>query len=272
MKVCYLDESRRGKDGVFVMAGVVVDAVRMHRTKNEYGELFDIVGHIARKRIYEIHATDLIPGNSSWRGVDGRLRSLIVDAILDWFAERKHKVTFSAVGVRTFNDLCNDSELKRDLNDVQIAAAFHIVLTLQRAHQREDRNKGHTLLVFDKGREPAQLERLIVDPPSWSDSYYDRKSRQDRLDQIIDVPYYANSQRVPLIQVADLMCYILRRYSELEDSGSCEAYDGEIEKYRRWVGKIKARCISKSHRYRQQNACDTAEFFKSMAPMSLTML
>ena len=44
MKFCYLDESTKGKSGVFYMTGIIVDAQRMHRTKSEYKELFDTVG------------------------------------------------------------------------------------------------------------------------------------------------------------------------------------------------------------------------------------
>ena len=272
MKFCYLDESKKGKDGVFLMAGVVVDAQRMHRTKSECRELFHIVGNLARRSVTELHATDLIPGNGAWHGIDGHKRTAIVDAILDWFVKRKHKVTFAAIDTMSVKELPDDDERKGDLKTDRIAAAFHIVLTLQRAHQKETKNKGHTIFVFDRGKEPVELESLFSDPPSWTDSYYDLKRGKQRLDQIIDVPYYARSHRVPLIQLADLICYILRRYSELKDSGSEEAYPGELARYEGWIAKIELRFIGRSQRYLAKGPCDTSKFFTSLAPTSLTKL
>jgi hypothetical protein len=43
---------------------------------------------------------------------------------------------------------------------------------------------------------------LIDNPPPWSDAYYDRGTKQDQLDQVIDVPYFGDSREVPLIQLA----------------------------------------------------------------------
>ena len=191
MKFCYLDESTKGKSGVFYMTGIIVDTQRMHRTKSEYKELFDTVGRLASRHVTEMHAVDFIPGNRAWRGVEAGVRTLIVDAFLDWFVLRKHKFTFAAIDTKAFHMLPDDDERKTDLKTVRIAAAFHVVLTLQRAHQKEAKNKGHTIFVFDRGKEPVELENLFSEPPSWTDSYYNKEPRQQRLDQIIDMPYYA---------------------------------------------------------------------------------
>jgi hypothetical protein len=39
MKVCYFDESGTGEEPVAVVTGVVVDAQRMHATKEHWSEL-----------------------------------------------------------------------------------------------------------------------------------------------------------------------------------------------------------------------------------------
>ena len=272
MKFCYLDESGKGQDTVFIMVGVVVDAIRMHRTKKEYSDLFSKIGDHTKSSIAEIHAKDLISGSKAWRGVDPETRVNDVTEILDWFARRRHKITFAAVDKKRFRSMPDDDERKQALKDTWIAAAFHIALSLQKDHQKEQKNKGNTLLIFDKGREPDKLIDLLTEPPSWSDTYYNRQKKKDRLDQIIDVPFYADSHHVPLIQIADLICYILRGYSQLKDYDKDKKYEGELTRYEGWVEKIKKCCIDKRHRYKKISACDTSKFFTELAPPSLRKL
>jgi hypothetical protein len=41
-------------------------------------------------------------------------------------------------------------------------------------------------------------------PPDWSYACYSRARKQEKLDQIIDLPYFGDSKDVALIQVADV--------------------------------------------------------------------
>lgn len=272
MKFCYLDETGLDQHTtVVIVVGVVVDALRMNRTKVEWGDLFMRISTLANKPVQEIHATDLIPGRGAWHGVDGNARAQIVDTVLDWFAARKHFVTFAAVDKNRYTQLTNDSR-KDDLGVPWNVAAFHVVLTLQRAYQTSRNNKGHTVFIFDKGQPPDKLIELIIEPPEWSRIYYDKDEVRDPLDQVIDVPFYADSHHLPLVQIADLICYILRRFTDLADYGSQERYQGEMNRYQGWVDKIKARCIARSHRYQRSQVSDSARFFNDLAPKCLTDL
>lgn len=222
MKFCYLDETGLDQNtATLIVVGVVVDVQRMNRTKVEWGDLFSKLSGLAKKPVKEIHAKDLIPGRNAWFSVKPEVRNQIVDTILDWFAERKHLITFGAVDKVKFKSLGND-ERALDLKTPWDVAAFHVVLTLQRAYQKNKKNKGHTVFIFDKGQSPDTLVRLIMDPPDWSGTYYGFSNKHEALDQIIDVPFYAESHHVPLVQVADLICYILRRFTELVEYESPE--------------------------------------------------
>lgn len=275
MKFCYLDETGIGQKSVVVIVGVIVDALRMHRTKQEWDELLTAVNKLVETPLSEIKSTRLIPRKTPW-GTENASRKLsAVDMILDWFSERKHEITFAAVDQNRFRSLPQSDERKKDLNNPEIAAAFHIALTLQKVHQSEKKNKGHTFLIFDRGKEPPQLTDLISASPSWSDSYYITKRKKrgnEGLDQIVDAPYYAESHRVVLIQFADLVCHILRRYAELEDYEMKEKWQSERDIYQGWIKKIQTNCIDSSHRYKKRGACDTSKFFSALAPKSLRKL
>lgn len=221
MKFCYLDETGTDQHSpIVILVGVIVDIQRMRLAKQEWNDLFKKHAKLARKPITEIHAKDLIPGNDEWRGVDPETRVKVVTEIVDWFVKRKHQIAFAAVDKKGFCRQSND-ERKQNLKNEWIAAAFHIALSLQKAYPKRKgnkSNKSNTLLIFDKGNtsDIDKLINLLINPPSWSDTYY-RQEKKDRLDKIIDVPFYADSHHVPLIQIADLICYILRRYSQLKD-------------------------------------------------------
>ena len=196
----------------------------MNRTKVEWGDLFTQISSLAKRPVKEIHATDLIPGNREWRGVDPAEFRVKIAIILDWLAERKHSVTFAAVDKNEFENLSD--RRKTDLKNPWNVAAFHIVLTVQRAHQKEKKNKGHTLFIFDMGQPPETLVRLIVDPPTWSGTYYGFDKKREALDQIIDVPM-RNHITYHWFRLPIFICYILRRFSDLEELGSKEKYEGE---------------------------------------------
>ena len=196
----------------------------------------------------------------------------MVDQILQWFAGRKHKIAFAAVDKQRFQDLNDDDVWKKDLKDEWNAAAFHIVLSIQRFFAKEKGNKGNTLFVFDRGKPPTTLIDLILNPPNWSDTYYEREQKQERLDKIVDIPFYADSHNIQLIQIADLVCYILRRFADINDYGQAESYSGELQRYDGWINIMKNSFIPKSHRYRKQKPTDTSQFFKSLAPECLIKL
>lgn len=273
MKFCYIDESGTGGEKIAVSVGIVVDAQRMHLTKSEWAGLLNTLNSIAKQPIKELHTRDLYSGNNEWRGVDGADRAKAITEIIDWLIERKHKITFSAIDTEQYNIVKSISPICTELRTIWRMMAFHLTLTLQRAHNKLEKNKGHTVLIFDRElHEEKHISALIHNPPSWSDSYYSRGARQEQLDQIIDVPYFGDSEQVGLLQVADLVAYVLRRHAELEDKADSERYVGEKLRIAGWTHKVGTSCLSSSSRYPKKNRCTTADAFYQIAPASLRSL
>jgi hypothetical protein len=199
MKLCYFDESGTGLEPVTVVVGVVVDSHRMHVTKDHWGELLDRLSAIVGKPLAELHTRDFYAGNGAFRGIAGGARAKIINEVVAWFCARKHSFVYSAIHKQTYEDNRTAGNLHPGLGSAWQAAAFHCVLSLQRAHQRHDKAKGHTILVFDnKGHEEPLLVELVAGPPVWSETYYGKKKKQTPLPHIIDAPYFAQSHRVPL--------------------------------------------------------------------------
>lgn len=253
MKFGYFDESATADGELVVVAGVIVDAQRMQPSKDWWGDLVGGAEETVGRRIREFHATQLYRGAGPWYPVPWTQRAEVIEGVIDWLARRRHHLVFSAGTRRSLQDAAETDERAAALPDAWCAAAFHIILAMQRRHQVLPAPKGHTTVIFDRaGAHEEHLCRLISDPPEWSEPYYDRRRNQTSLSQIIDVPYFGNSEDVLLIQLADLIAYILRRWIELEDMGADPMVADERDHVARWVPKLVARTDLPSLRPRQR--------------------
>ncbi|MBV8282564.1 MAG: DUF3800 domain-containing protein [Candidatus Eremiobacteraeota bacterium] len=151
-----------------------------------------------------------------------------------------------------------------------LGIGVHGILAMQRAFQGEKKNKGNTIFVFDSERmEERDFNAFISDPPGWTATYYSKKRKQAPLDQIIDVPYFADSKHVALLQVADFIAYFLRRYAEIQEGYSQPRYADESKKVSGWINQLRLRSIGYNALYPARNRCACAELFYSLCPSSL---
>lgn len=244
MKFCYVDESGMGQERVIVMVGVIVDAQRMHKTKDDWDDLLARLSERLKRKITEFHTREFYSGKGSWRTLPPDERSGMIDAIIDWVFERKHKIVCAAIDKPKFEAAKANSEQLQALDSPWLATAVSLVSKIQREHQREEKHKGHTVFVFDKeDHEEGRLTDFLYDPPAWSDSLYERNKKSAAFDQIVDVPYFADSKPVLLIQVADLFAYLIRRKVEIERGFGKERYEGEMEKLRGWCDRLDEICL-----------------------------
>jgi hypothetical protein len=269
MKFCYVDESGTGAEPYAVMVGIVVDALRMRPTKADWDVLLKKLESIVGKPIDEIHTRDFYAGNGPWREIDGPQRAAIVDSVMSWIAARKHSLVFAAVDKSKYFQEFPDDARFGDIRALWRFLGLHLALSIQKHHQRLTKNKGNTVLIFDnEEREQTRFTDLILNPPNWTDSYYQRTSEQESLDQIIDVPYFADSKDVPLLQVADFVAYFLRRYAEIE-GGDPERYKGENKQVQKWILMALERAVPMSAIYPKRERCACAELFYTHAPESI---
>lgn len=214
-------------------------------------------------------------GNSPWRDLGGRQRSQIIDAIFGWLHARRHSIVFTAVHKQPFSDDLAKDEQLREIGSLWRFMAMHIALALQKKFQgsalnKRDRRlntKGSTVLIFDhEHREQGRYTDLLINPPDWTDSYYDRLERQEKMSQIVDVPHFVDSKQVGLIQLADFMCFFLRKHIELPMGYTEPAYRDEVEKVANWSQMILDRSIPRSNTFMKRGRCSCSELFYKYAP------
>lgn len=273
MKVCYVDES--GNDGqapCLVMVGIVVDVQRLNRTRAEFREVFDQVQRLFQQNLKELKGAKMIFGRGRWRNVDPEVRNQITKFFCEWVVNRKHHIALAAIDQEKFKRV-HGTAFSEVSSDPWLAACLHIALQIQKHHQQQKKNKGHTFLFVDENKQKAdQLAELLFEPPHWSDAYYGRKNKQEQLDQLIDSAFAVKSHHAGLIQVADLFAFILRRYSELHDYKSKEEWDGEQSLIDECVKILAMRLLPKATRWPERTRADCSRWYCDIAPTSLLQL
>lgn len=274
MQFVYIDESGTGDELIGVMVGVIADSHRMRKTKNEWSSLLNALSEIIGREIHEIHTRDFYSGNSPWRDLDGHQRSAIIEAIFQWLNQRRHSIVYSAVDKKLFSEKVHEEPLFNDIRTLWRFLAIHLALSIQKCYQGVPRgNKrtvnpsGHSVLIFDNEyREERRFTDLLLHAPDWSDTYYDKKTKQEKFCQIIDVPHFVDSKDVGLIQLADFICFFLRKFIELELGYSEPDYSDELEKVRHWTDLIFSRALEKRFIYLSRCRCDCSDLFYRYAP------
>lgn len=273
MKFCYLDESGTGDEPFAVMVGIIVDSHRMNKTKQDWADLLKRLSRTLGKPVTEFHTRDFYRGNGPWRGMQGKDRSEIIATFCEWLSERKHKITFCAVEKARYFAEVKINPHVQELRSLWCFMAYHQSLIIQKEFQKLEKSKGNTVLVFDREvTEETHLCKLISNPPAWTDAYYSKSKKQERLDQIVDVPYFGDSEQVHLLQVADLIAYFLRLYLEIETDPKKESYSGELNFLKKFVSEIKKVSLSTSSRYPSRGRDECAEMYHQMAPEIITKI
>jgi hypothetical protein len=273
MKLCYCDETGTGQEPIAVMVGVVVDSQRMHITKEEWDDLLLHLSSIAGVELDELHTRDFYSGNSPFRGIGGPKRSAYISTIFKWFGDRKHHFIHTAIDKSLFDKEIASGNIHKEIQTVWRCMGAHLILSAQRAFQQIEKTKGHTIFVFDnENREEKRFKDFIFRPPVWSDLYYDRSKKQPRLEHVVDVPYFADSKDVALLQVADFIAYFLRKYAEIEEGHSAPQYPDEYPRVSGWVQLLASRSIGLNHIYPAKGRDATTDIFYRLCPDSLRRL
>ena len=270
MKICYVDESgHTPQDPCLVMVGILVDAARLRRTQEEFGEFFDIIQDLFEENLHELKGSKMILGRDRWRKVCPDIRKQIVGYFCDWIVWRKHRLTLASIDQAKLKEISKDRE-PAERRDGWLAAGLHVALQIQKANQKSGNNKGRTFLIFDDNKAKADnLSELFWKPPDWTDDYYGRKKKQDQLDQIIDTPFSIKSHHAGLVQVADLFAFIFRRYAEIKDYNIEEEWPGEKAFIDKCVDSLAKQLLRKSARWPARPGSSTAKWFNDIAPPSL---
>lgn len=243
MYFCYIDESGHcgmkydTNQPVEVLVGVVSDASKVHKTTREHKNYLRWLLREHGVNVPEIKASHLFRGKKEWYTINADTRKEILGKLLSWIKGRNCKLIVCPIDSKKFFELKESSHpIAQKLKYPYEAGGLNILLGLQRYKYGTKNNKGKTVVIFDEQKEhDKNLISLVSGDLSFTDNFTGfkiSKSRkgattEERFCQIIDIPFFSKSEHSELIQIADIVAFVVARYIQLKSFSLRESFPGE---------------------------------------------
>jgi hypothetical protein len=270
MKVCYVDDSGcPSNDRMFVMVGVVADVARLNRTSREFSDFFNKVCNLFPENLKELKGSRILYGKGAWRQVDAVKRKNIFAELSAWLDERKHNILVAAVDTTKAKAISkhHSSVPEKIATNLWVATGLNIALQIQAKHRTEKNNKGNTFLFIDDNpRNMPSLCEVLWAPTTWLDDYYPKKTKEDHLNQLIDTAFAVQSHHCSLVQVADLLAFIIRKYFELSSEVVAPEWDEELDFVKQCIEIISPRIYKNPGAMKATNNSLSAKWYRAIAP------
>jgi len=220
MHLCYVDESgstgrdlRNREQPVFAMVGVLVSDEKWRKTERSVVELLGKAVGGPVPEGFELHASDLLApeGQGPFEGWDRPKRNELALSILDLLDERSHQVLLQQIHKPR---MAKATAPSRDYGfdwkhpwDIGLAAMFTMFEEYLRSGRTGRSSTG--MMIIDHEQSYLALVR-------------DRSKERRRaggwrqLRKVMEIGYSAVSHANPMIQLADLVAYTMRKWAESE--------------------------------------------------------
>ena len=275
MKFLYVDESGPGSDGksdVFTMCGVMVDAYKIRKKTADFDQKLKSLHQITPGMLREMKTSRFINGKGAWKEIDEQERRNFLTEVCQLAVENGGKIFGIGFSIRSFKTASKAGlgpTTKKRMNH-WLSGAIFISCLVQKKMQSSGKNKGLTVVIMDDNeQEMSSLSDQLYECDPWYDGLYQIRDKRpkktgwlprrpsNRLDHIINTAFAIKSHHSSLIQVADVISYVYRRYLELMSLD--EVWIGERDYYKKLV-KILEPAREKLGQCPTEELC--VEFFK----------
>lgn len=275
MYACYIDESGHcgekydPNQPVEVLCGVITDVTKLFKTKREHNEIMKVLASMDIHTT-EFKAREIYRGLNPWSKVDPANRRKIIEFLLNWSHERNCKYIICPIDSQIFFKLKSDGcPISQKLCFPYEAGCMNIILAIQRLNKGKKSNKGKTWIIFDEqNSHDKRIAKIFDSDLEYTDGYtgFNPKSKKEsRLDEIIDIPFFSKSHRSIVIQVADLVAYIVNRYLLLTVYKKTPSYPEELNIITGWYIGLKESLISYNN-INPPAKDDLTKYFQAVRP------
>lgn len=277
MYACYIDESGHcgerfdPNQPVEVLCGVITDMTKLFKTQREQDQILSLLDK-AGIPTSELKGKEIYRGKNSWYKVEPKVRHHVINLLIEWAIERKCKFVVSPIDTKKFFARKEGGcERSRRLFFPYETGALHIILAIQRMKSGSKNNKGKTIIVFDEqNSHDDRILKILENDLSFTDGFtgYEmskKKNHPPRLSEIVDVPHFSKSHLSKMIQIADLVGFIVNRYLLLRVYGKNESYENELATIEVWYRKI-GECLIPARDLDPPSKDDFSEMLRDVRP------
>ena len=286
MYFCYVDESGHcgtkfdHNQPVEVLVGVVSDATKIHKTNREHSNYLKELLQNHGIEISELKSAQIFRGRKEWSSVSPEVRKQVFRDLLKWVNNRSCKLIVCPIDSAKFFELKKQGhELANKLIFPYETGALNVLLSLQRMKYGSLKNKGKTVVIFDEeGEHDKRLIKLLSDDLSYTDVFTQieipksnkKQNELERFCQIIDIPFFSKSEHSQLIQIADLVAYVVSRYIQLKSFEVTPAFEDEFEVIEEFYLGVKDSLIPASHINPPIKGDSLVQFYQDIRPQGWT--
>lgn len=227
MKFVYIDESGSGSHtDTFVMVGLVIDRTKLKKYTQIFTDKFHEIFRQHSGNVKEFKTEKFFKTyNKSFRLSEKERDEFLHDTLKRVAAVCD--IHYFALNLNEYQKIKEKGGYNCLVRDYWTQSALFILGRIQRTYCKLKNNKGNSVIIMDHNVKFHQnLSDLIFDPPEWlgeitignqssKDKSISKHTKQRIFDQIINTPFFMKSEHASLIQVADMVAFILRRYVEV---------------------------------------------------------
>jgi hypothetical protein len=139
--------------------------------------------------------------------------------------------------------------------------------------------KGKTVVIFDEeGEHDKRLIKLLSHDLSFTDAFTQveipksnkRQAELERLCQIVDIPFFSKSEHSQLIQIADLVAFVVSRYIQLKSFGVSPAFEDELAVIEEFYVGVKDSLVKPVHINPPAKGDALTSFYQEIRPQGWT--
>lgn len=219
MHFFYLDETgctgadlNNAQQPIFVLGGISVKAQGWRETTDQFRRAIDEFFSGAAPAGFELHATDLLNGQGAYDGHDRAARSALVHRLLDIIIERKHAIHFVGIDkAKLAAALPGEGHAVVRCQIPYLLGFNYLVSYIERYTKEVLGQTVRGMIILDQ----KDAYHEDIDAITNYRRYEIAKAR--RLKWLVEFSYPIDSVRHPMVQVSDLVIFLVRKFLEVEN-------------------------------------------------------
>lgn len=252
MHFYYIDESGcTGRDlinqeqRIFVSGGVIIRDEGWNQTNLNF---WNIISDYFDARVpddFELHACDLLSpaGEGLFLGQDRERRNTLARNLLNLISDRSHGIIYFAIDKSRLNQYDISHIQGKEYFDLKTPylVAYDYLISIYEWYTKERLGRSARALVILDEKEIFANEISAIT----QFRRYTAPNRQ-KVKRLTEFSYAVDSRKNPMIQLSDLICFLTKKFLEIE-SGYRENYSPEVKNiFRDFYKTINSRVIRKT--------------------------
>lgn len=219
MHFFYLDETgctgadlKNVEQAIFVLGGISVNATGWRKTIDQFRAAIDeFFGEIASAD-FELHATDILNQKGAFAEYDRSTINDFMHRVLDVIIERKHAIHFVGIDKAKLAEALPGGGHRVVKCEIPYLLGFNYMVSYIERYTREALGRTvRSMIILDQ----KDAYHADIDEITNYRRYEIAKAR--RLKQLVEFSYSIDSVRHPMVQVSDLVIFLIRKFLEVEN-------------------------------------------------------